>query len=201
MSLSVQLVTELARGSAYSFANWPNASVPIFGAGVYTIWHNDGRFIYVGMSGRGITAETSRRNTPQGIFTRLHKVTRADAGVAISSAFTGPTDLFCRPYLRRTSLLLPQASPDGCIRASVCNEYQAEASESFEWVKKNGNASNVDMRLKFGTKRDYVPLQAADVLAYEGNRRLRDPSRPERRAFKALSPENERLHVKYLERR
>jgi len=53
------------------------------------------------------------------------------------------------------------------------------------------------MRLKFGTKQDYVPLQAADVLAYEGNRRLRDPSRPERRAFQALSPENERLHVQY----
>jgi len=49
----------------------PNASVPTFGAGVYTIWHNDGRFIYVGMSGRGITAETIRRNTPQGIYTRL----------------------------------------------------------------------------------------------------------------------------------
>jgi hypothetical protein len=31
----------------------------------------DGRFIYVGMSGRGITAETVRRNTPQGLYTRL----------------------------------------------------------------------------------------------------------------------------------
>jgi hypothetical protein len=38
---------------------------------VYTIWHIDGRFIYVGMSGRGITAESTRRNTPQGIYTRL----------------------------------------------------------------------------------------------------------------------------------
>jgi hypothetical protein len=55
----------------YPFADWPNLAVPIFGAGVYTIWHNDGRFIYVGMSGRGITAETTRRNTPQGIYTRL----------------------------------------------------------------------------------------------------------------------------------
>jgi hypothetical protein len=78
-----------------------------------------------------------------------------------------------------------------------CNEYQAEALESFEWVKKNSNANKIDMRLKFGTKQDYVPLQAADVLAYEGNRRLRDPSGPERRSFKALSPENERLHVQY----
>ena len=71
MSLSVQLAADLSRGPAYSFADWPNPSVPMFGAGVYTIWHRDGRFIYVGMSGRGITAETARRNTPQGIYTRL----------------------------------------------------------------------------------------------------------------------------------
>jgi hypothetical protein len=44
----------------------------VFGAGVYTIWDNDGRFIYDGMSGRGITAETVRRNSPLGIYTRLH---------------------------------------------------------------------------------------------------------------------------------
>jgi hypothetical protein len=66
-----QPITELSNGAVYSFADWPNPLVPAFGAGVYTIWHEDGRFIYVGMSGRGITAETARRNTPQGIYTRL----------------------------------------------------------------------------------------------------------------------------------
>jgi len=71
MSLSTQLSTELARGAAYSFSEWPNSAVPTFGAGVYTIWHRDSRFIYVGMSGRGITADTVHRNTPQGIYTRL----------------------------------------------------------------------------------------------------------------------------------
>jgi hypothetical protein len=71
MSLSDQHVTDLSRGVAHSFASWPNPSVPTFGAGVYTIWHSDGRFIYVGMSGRGITVETIRRNTPQGLYTRL----------------------------------------------------------------------------------------------------------------------------------
>src|SRR5262249_21336967 len=71
MSLSDEHVTELSCGSAYSFADWPNPSVSPFGAGVYTIWHKDGRFIYVVMSGRGITAETVRRNTPQGLYTRL----------------------------------------------------------------------------------------------------------------------------------
>src|SRR6516225_9148595 len=71
MPLPRQLATELAHGAAYSFKDWPNLAVPTFGAGVYTIWHKDGRFIYVGMSGRGITAETTRRNTPLGIYTRL----------------------------------------------------------------------------------------------------------------------------------
>ena len=55
MSLSAQLMAHLAHGTAYSFSEWPNPAVPVFGAGVYTIWHHDGRFIYVGMSGRGIT--------------------------------------------------------------------------------------------------------------------------------------------------
>ncbi len=58
MPLSPEVSTELAHGTAYSFSEWPNSSVPRFGAGVYTIWHDDGRFIYVGMSGRGITADT-----------------------------------------------------------------------------------------------------------------------------------------------
>jgi hypothetical protein len=71
MYLTGQLVTDLTRAAAHSFANWPNPAVPTFGAGVYTIWHNDGRFVYLGMSGRGMTAETKRRNTPQGIYTRL----------------------------------------------------------------------------------------------------------------------------------
>jgi hypothetical protein len=70
-SLSDEHANELSCGPAYSFADWPNPSVPAFGAGVYTIWHKAGRFIYVGMSGRGITAETIRRNTPQGLYTRL----------------------------------------------------------------------------------------------------------------------------------
>jgi len=71
MPLSDQLTAELIYGAAYAFSDWPNSSVPTFGAGVYTIWHNDGRFIYIGMSGRGMTADTVRRNTPQGIYTRL----------------------------------------------------------------------------------------------------------------------------------
>lgn len=71
MTLTFQILHDLSSGTLHSFSDWPNAAVPTFGAGVYTIWHKDGRFIYVGMSGRGITAETSPRNTPHGIHTRL----------------------------------------------------------------------------------------------------------------------------------
>jgi hypothetical protein len=71
MPLPAQLAADLAQGMAYSFRDWPNPAVPTFGAGIYTIWHKDGRFVYVGMSGRGITSETVPRNTPHGIYTRM----------------------------------------------------------------------------------------------------------------------------------
>jgi hypothetical protein len=65
-------ITSLSEGNAHRFSDWPNPEVPRFGAGVYTIWHRDGRFIYVGMSGRRITTATSPRNSPHGLYTRLH---------------------------------------------------------------------------------------------------------------------------------
>jgi hypothetical protein len=63
--------SDLATGTVYRFSEWPNFAVLTFGAGVYTIWHDNGRFVYVGMSGRGMTADTVRRKKPQGIYTRL----------------------------------------------------------------------------------------------------------------------------------
>src|SRR5215475_6178752 len=71
MHLSTELINDLSPSTDCLFSDWPNPAVPAFGAGVYTVWHSDGRFMYVGMSGRGITTETIRRNTPQGIYTRL----------------------------------------------------------------------------------------------------------------------------------
>ena len=62
----------LFSGPLYAFSSWPNPVVPSFGAGVYTIWDRGGLLVYAGMSGRGITEETRRRNTPHGIYTRLH---------------------------------------------------------------------------------------------------------------------------------
>ena len=33
----------------------------------------------------------------------------------------------------------------------------------------------------------HTPLQAADILAFEGNKRMRDPKKPERRSWTALN--------------
>jgi hypothetical protein len=114
MALLDQHVTDLSRGAAYSFASWPNRSVPTFGAGVYTIWHEDGRFIYVGMSGRGMTAETTRRNTPQGLYTRLHS--------HASGRRSG--DQFCVYVADR--LVLPNLSPED-ISAIASGRHQMDA--------------------------------------------------------------------------
>jgi hypothetical protein len=72
MTLLPEHVSALADGPAHPFSLWPNPEVPKFGAGVYTIWHRNGGFIYVGMSGRGITETTVPRDSPHGIYTRLH---------------------------------------------------------------------------------------------------------------------------------
>jgi hypothetical protein len=46
-------------GVLHLFSHWPNPAVPKFGAGVYTIWHKDGRFIYVGMSERTCASDAA----------------------------------------------------------------------------------------------------------------------------------------------
>jgi len=46
---------ELYLGPSNRFADWPNPKVPAVAAGVYTIWDAK-QFIYVGMSGRWLTA-------------------------------------------------------------------------------------------------------------------------------------------------
>lgn len=62
----------LGQGPLRWFRDWPDASVPSFGAGVYTVWDSEGAFIYVGMSGRSITPGMPTPNRPYGLITRLN---------------------------------------------------------------------------------------------------------------------------------
>jgi hypothetical protein len=80
------------------------------------------------------------------------------------------------------------------------NDYRHEALESFNWIKEHGNPLGTVIGLTFADKKDYTPLQAADILAYEGNKRLRDPARPERRAWTALDPDKTRIFAAYYGR-
>ena len=50
------LLRTLSEGAFHRFSDWPPASLPNAAAGVYSIWE-DRRLVYVGMSGRGATAE------------------------------------------------------------------------------------------------------------------------------------------------
>jgi hypothetical protein len=67
------------------------------------------------------------------------------------------------------------------------NDFYAEAMDSFNFAKHNTNPLQAPLGILFGDKADYAPLQAADVLAYEGNKRLRDPDRPPRRSWSAIN--------------
>jgi hypothetical protein len=69
-------VQELEAGPVHRFQDWPNDQVPKRAAGVYSVWDGD-RLLYVGMSGRAMTAEDlevspNGRVVAKGLWTRLN---------------------------------------------------------------------------------------------------------------------------------
>jgi len=58
-------IAPLERGPLFRFADWPSPVVPQVAAGVYTVWL-DGDLVYVGMSGRGWTADDIARRIERG---------------------------------------------------------------------------------------------------------------------------------------
>jgi hypothetical protein len=69
-------VQELEAGPFHRFQDWPNDQVPKRAAGVYSVWDDD-RLLYVGMSGRAMTAEDlevspNGRVVAKGLWTRLN---------------------------------------------------------------------------------------------------------------------------------
>jgi hypothetical protein len=70
-----ELLRALETGPCHRFSDWPNPSVPKVAAGVYTIWE-DGRLVYVGMSGRALAAEDidapDEPAKAKGLWTRLN---------------------------------------------------------------------------------------------------------------------------------
>jgi hypothetical protein len=73
------------------------------------------------------------------------------------------------------------------------NDFKGEASKAFDYIRENHNPRRIKMGLAFGAKIDYPPLQAADVLAYEGGKFLKNPTGKPRRAWTALDPDKTRI--------
>jgi hypothetical protein len=68
------------------------------------------------------------------------------------------------------------------------NDCKGETQKTFEYVKQFHNPKGISLSIAFGTKSENTPLQAADILAYEGGKFLREKADAGRRAWKALDP-------------
>jgi hypothetical protein len=51
------------------------------------------------------------------------------------------------------------------------------------------------MRLLFGGKLEQMPLQTADILAYEAYKRFQEPGKPERKPWQILKPKVVAVHI------
>jgi len=76
------------------------------------------------------------------------------------------------------------------------NDYRGEVLKAFEYVNTYLNPRKIPMTMSLGKKSDYPPLQAPDVLAYEGGKFLNNPAGKPRRAWAALDPDKSRLIVR-----
>jgi hypothetical protein len=128
-SVSIRLrrlaVQELETGPLHRFQDWPNEQVPKRAAGVYTVWEGD-RLLYVGMSGRAMTAEDLEvsdggRIRAKGLWTRLNTHARPAAALAINSVCMSVTASWSRasPPSQQQQLAAGALSLDTLIRAFV----------------------------------------------------------------------------------
>lgn len=77
------------------------------------------------------------------------------------------------------------------------NDFQTDVLDAFDYVSRKFPSLN--MTLNFGSKKDFVPLQAADILAYEGFKYLKDGSKG-RLAMSALDPTGKRMRFGVYDR-
>lgn len=124
------VIAALTEGPSHRFNDWPNPLVPRVAAGVYTIWRG-GEFIYVGMSGRGLSRDQiaghrQGEGRQRGIFTRL-----ASHASGVRSG-----DQFCVYVADR--LVLPQLIPSdiesiAAVRHHFDKLVKAFIHEHFEY--------------------------------------------------------------------
>jgi hypothetical protein len=79
------------------------------------------------------------------------------------------------------------------------NDYEDEAKAAFNHVK--ARFPEMLLSITFASKCDFVPLQCADVFAFEGNRRLRNLGAERRKPLEIIDPDWDRIgYIEYDER-
>lgn len=71
------------------------------------------------------------------------------------------------------------------------NDKQEEAVRVFRRIERE--FPDLAISITFAPKKEFVPLQCADVLAYEGNHGLRDTSAPPRKPMLVVDPTGNRI--------
>jgi hypothetical protein len=80
------------------------------------------------------------------------------------------------------------------------NQYGGEAHRAFNWVKENNDPYGQLISFSFGAKYKFVPLQAADILAYDVGKRLLNIDGRPRKSFEALMREETDPLIKFYDK-
>jgi hypothetical protein len=124
---------------------------------------------------------------------------RAMAGHGDLAPFFGTPYAACFHWVVQTLMYLQArtGNRERIVFVHENNDYQHEVLESFNYIKSRANPNRISLGILFGDKASHPPLQAADILAYEGNKRMRDPHRPERQPWRLLNPYRRIVSAQY----
>lgn len=92
---------------------------------------------------------------------------------------------------------IPGSSQDNIIFIHEKNDFEKDASETFNFVQQYSNPRNREISLSFSSK-SLEPLQAADVLAYEANHALRNPEAQTRLPWLAMDPKQNKIDLGFF---
>lgn len=81
------------------------------------------------------------------------------------------------------------------------NDMRRDAQEAFYWMKAEVDSRKNLVSLVFADKAEFVPLQAADILAFEVGKRLGNQTGPERRALTTLNPGGGKIWIRFYDKR
>lgn len=80
------------------------------------------------------------------------------------------------------------------------NQYGNEAHSAYTYVRENHDHFGQLISFSFGKKSDFVPLQAADILAYEIHKRLQDIEGNPRKSFEVMMKEEFEPEIRFYDK-